>query len=178
MRTGRPPKPTSVKRMLGTLKPSRANPNEAQLPPALPAPPGWLDKTLHQRFHEVARELYEAGLVSGLDYTPVAVFVQAEEMLQLCDHHWRRMRHMGMAMDGLMIKTGGRPNDEISMKRNPLLQERRDAVRELHNACVELGMTPSSRQRINAHPPAADDDPLAEFFEDRPRPRLVADNGQ
>lgn len=176
MRRGPPPLPTVLKRVKGTLKASRANPNEAVLPAAIPHPPAWLDKALHERFYEVAQELYDAGLIARLDYTPIATFVILEELVGLSDHHWRKARPMA-ALDGLLVSNAASPG----VKRNPLLTQRLDALRELQRACAELGMTPSSRQRIDAHPPVDEDDPLSEFFDpaakwfkqDRPRPRLV-----
>src|SRR5262245_35527103 len=74
---GRPPLPTHLKVVRGTLRNSRVNPNEPEATPCLPSPPGFLDNRAVEEWHRVAPDLYRLGLLSELDVGPLAAYCQS-----------------------------------------------------------------------------------------------------
>ena len=67
------------------------------------------------------------------------------------------------AVHGLVVKT-----KSGMLIQNPYLGIANRAAKQVHEFLVEFGMSPSSRTRVSATPPADVDDPKQRFF--RPNP--------
>jgi len=137
---GRKPKPTAVKVLEGNPGKRALNGHEPIPRRRLPRCPDHLSETAKREWRRVAGELYDAGLLTGVDRAALAAYSQA----------WGRWveAEEKLTKTGAVIKTSnGNPIQ------NPYLAIANRAVEQMYKFAVEFGMTPSSRSRIHVEPP-------------------------
>lgn len=133
----RPPKPTAIKKLCGTVQKCRLNPDE-------PQPTGELSSVLPPEFlSPSAKEIYQfalsqvpKGVLSNLDF---GVFT---EWVILYDNLINVT--MTMQKQGYLLQDDN--DDEI--KPSKLAAEQRKIIALLHQLQSAMGFTPSSRSRV------------------------------
>lgn len=140
---GRPPKPTAIKVIQGTFRPSREIENPApELYTKAPKPP----KNLTRKDHPIARkewariapELVELGLLSNVDLVALECYCLAYERKHLAEEA------LG---DGLGM-TFTTPNGY--QQQRPELSIAAQASKEVLGYLVQFGMSPASRSRVSS----------------------------
>lgn len=170
MPAGRPPKPTAMKRLEGTYRPDR-DPGEPEVAVTLPECPAHLPKAAKEEWARIGAELVAAGLVTKLDRAALTGYCRAWALQVEADTHLRREgsikfdsgRERVLNPDtGKMESIQVRPPAWI---RSPWLTELRTALDQMAKYLREFGMSPSSRAKVSAEkPPADDNDPLEKLL--------------
>ncbi|MHA1225276.1 MAG: P27 family phage terminase small subunit [Candidatus Hodarchaeales archaeon] len=119
MHGGLKPKPTKLKVLEGN-RGHRRIPKNPEPAAVLPDPPEWMDEVAKNKWRELAKALYQLGLLTEVD-------VGALEALCQLYAKWRRVTEN---------KQSG-THAEVTL------------ARELRMWYAEFGMTPSSRSRID-----------------------------
>ncbi|MDO7851387.1 phage terminase small subunit P27 family [Hymenobacter convexus] len=156
MPAGRPRKPTHLKKLAGTLQPSRTNPLEPVPAVALGQPPEWLSATAKEYWDEIGGILLQMNLVSYGD---------TAAMTLLCDvlAQWVSVR-VTIAKKGRvyeLLSDGGkvfRARPEVAMEA--------DLWRRASRMLVEFGLTPASRSKVSALGDKEEKDPLSALFDE------------
>jgi P27 family predicted phage terminase small subunit len=159
MRTGRKPKPTHLKLVTGNPGKRALPAAEAKVAAALPSPPPHLSDEAKVEWDRVAAELFNIGLLSGVDRAALAAYCQAYARWAQAERAIAEMAKRDQLTGGLMIKTSN--GNAIQ---NPLVGTANKAAADMVRYAAEFGMTPSARSRIAAQPPAGEQDPAAAYF--------------
>lgn len=127
---GRPPKPTALKQLHGTLRPDRQVDNEPDPGPAEDmGPPDWLvGEEANELWLELAPKLWKLRLLTDLDRVMLAQYCFAHQT-------WRRA--------AVKIEA-----DEVAPN-DPLIWQFNKAVDVMIKVATHFGMSPASRSRIN-----------------------------
>ena len=161
---GRKPKPTIVKLVTKTARPSRLNPKEPRISGGMPTPPAFLGKLARAEWRRLCKPLYAAGILTVADRSVFAAYCVLVERWHLAevalaeDAQSPDSRHYGL------LKTVAR-SEGAGLYHNPLVQAANRAMRDMLKFAAEMGLSPSSRSRIEVNPPAPEDDPGAKYFE-------------
>mgnify|MGYP003652841120 CR=1 FL=1 len=161
---GRKPKPTAVKRLAGNpgkRKLNKREPITKVSPDAFDLPPSELahDPTALKEWSRLAPMLKQARQITDSDRSAlIAVCLEWSTYLQAIDEV-RKSTMLILTQNGYPIM-------------NPYLTIASKALAGCYKLWPELGLTPSSRSRIQVLPDEQESDPWAEF--DRPRPTLVS----
>jgi len=149
---GRKPKPTRLRVIEGNPGHRPLNAKE----PAVPAirgaaAPAFLDPVARQEWSRQVKDLIPLGFVGPCDLGVLAAY---------CDAHSDFVRaSQKLQKTGDLIVVKGKPIT------NPLLRIKRDARRDMIRAAAELGITPSSRSRVQTlGDDETEENPADEFF--------------
>jgi len=130
------------------------NKNEPQVPAIVgAAAPSFLDPIARMEWRRQVKSLIPLGIVGECDLGVLACY---------CDAHSDFVRSSEkLQKTGDLIAVKGRP------VLNPLTRMKRDARRDMIKAASELGISPSSRSRVQPlEDNEKDQDPTDEFFDD------------
>jgi P27 family predicted phage terminase small subunit len=143
MGKGRPPKPTAIKRLSGTLRKHRENREEPQPQAGTPEPPANLDERARAQWD------YYAPLLAACR---VLTLADREALTCYCVAAGRRAQaEEELAKHGPVVKSpSGYPIQ------NPWLAIANKAMEQLIRWGVELGLSPASRSRIKTAPQATE----------------------
>ncbi len=131
---GPTPKPTQLKRLEGTYRPDRANPNEAQPDAAGAEPPEWLrGDEQRRRYVELAAPLLEAGLLTEVDVSTLVNLVRLELLAERLEETISVEPVPG---------SQGQPTADPRWSHLLALHKQTDMLRR------QLGMTPSARTSV------------------------------
>jgi P27 family predicted phage terminase small subunit len=135
---GPPPKPTQLKLLRGNPGHQRLNRDEPQptRPSSMPEPLPFLSPYAQEEWWRAGRELYELGLLTGLDIQPFAVYCQTYA-------HWRAAEEALAKAGELVVHNAA--NGPIA---NPLLKIAQVYARDLVRYAGEFGLSPSARARV------------------------------
>lgn len=138
--TGRPPKPTALKKLAGNPGKRALNQHEARIAPAMMRAPRHLDTEAKREWRRVVKELYQVGLLTQVDRAALSAYCQA----------WSRWVKAERDLEGkpLTMET-----DKGYCYPNPLLGIANSALEQMRKWMTEFGMTPSSRSRVKAEEP-------------------------
>jgi P27 family predicted phage terminase small subunit len=140
MRTGRPPLPTKVKALRGTLRKHRVNPAEPMPSPGAPSRPPTLPMAARPAWRWLVRLLTTMQIISTVDGPAL--------LLAAC----RLTDYEALSRD---LEVHGRTYSTVTTTGSTMLRQRpevalRDAAwRDAMAALVQLGLTPSSRSRVS-----------------------------
>ena len=151
---GRKPKPTTMKMLTGNPGHRPLNPDEPK--PALVAPscPKTLQGEARKEWRRIVPELMALGLLTRIDRATLTGYCAAWGMY--CE------ATAALGKTGQVIKMS---NGMVAV--NPYLYIAHKALLLLHKFGSEFGLSPSSRTRIHANPPA-EPDALDEFIASGP----------
>ena len=143
MRTGRPPLPTKVKLLRGTLRQHRRNPAEPMPSPGAPSRPATLPVQARPAWRWLVRLLTSMRVITKAD-GPVLVLAACRlgdylELRRDVDTH------------GLTYKTTTTTGSTMYRQR-PEVPLMTAAWRDAMQALVQLGLTPSARSRVGKVP--------------------------
>ena len=148
---GRPAKPTALKRLAGNPGKRALNEREPRPRRELPPCPRWLAKTARAEWRRVARELYDAGVLTMVDRSALAAYCTAFA-------RWQEAEGIVQAK-GMVIKT-----TNGNLIPNPYLSIANRAMDDMRRFAVEFGMTPASRTRVAAADTGQGEMSLAEML--------------
>ena len=149
-RTGRPPKPTALKKLKGTLRKHRAARVKEWRPPAgAPPMPKSLDDRARQVWKECIGLLVPAGILTMADGEALADYCRAVSRADAAD--------LVVADEGLTTATaeGIKVHPAVTIARRE-----RDAAARLRSL---FGLDPSSRSKLNV-PEKPKEDPTEDFL--------------
>jgi P27 family predicted phage terminase small subunit len=149
----RGPKPKPIElRVLHGAAAERAHAEHPQPRRALPRCPDNLEGEAAKCWHRLARELYDAGLLSNIDRDALANYCIAYARHQKAEEMVAKSSEMLKAKDTVdadgNVKAGG-------FYQNPWLSIANKAQETMLKLAAEFGMTPSSRSRVKAEISAA-----------------------
>lgn len=149
-RTGRPPKPTALKKLQGTLKKHRAARIREWRPPAgAPSMPTRLDARAREVWKDAIAILLPSGILTSADGEALADYCRAVSR--------------GDAADELVDKEGLTAATAEGIKVHPavtIARRERDAAARFRSL---FGLDPSSRARLNV-PEKPKSDPTEDFL--------------
>lgn len=147
---GRKPKPTNLKRLQGNpgkrkLNKGEPTPERGDGPPDRPYGLATRRPTVAKQWDEVAPQLHELGLLTGLDVGALRLML---EHYQVALEALAEMRQQDGTLQ--LVRT-----DENGVgRKHPMLQILRDNSTMYLKFAAEFGMTPSSRSRLKVEPQA------------------------
>jgi P27 family predicted phage terminase small subunit len=160
---GRRPQPTAIRRANGNLGKRAFNSAEPQPPEGLPDCPPHLSEIARDEWERLAETLHRMGVLTTIDRAALAAYCQAYGRWVEAEEQMKRMP--------VMLKT---PSGYV--QQSPWLTVANKQLELMGRFMVELGMTPSSRSRVQVtgavdaepltkivrviiSPPESDDDP-------------------
>jgi len=135
---GRKPKPTAAKVAAGNPGRRPLNENEPQAEPALMDPPEHLSAEAKAEWQRVAPLLYRSRIATELDRAMLAGYCEAWGNYVMAS---QQVQQYGAV---LLSKNTQTPFQ------SPYLNVMSMALKQMHTFAVEMGMTPSSRSRVQA----------------------------
>lgn len=156
---GRKPKPTHLKLVTGNPGRRKLNAAEPMPESRLPKPPAFLSDEAKVEWGRVSEELYNLGILTGIDRAALAAYCQAYARWAQAEAAIGEMAKRDQLTGGLMIKT-----TNGNAIQNPLVGTANKAAADMVRYAAEFGMTPSARSRIKADGNAEDNDPAAAYF--------------
>lgn len=156
MPPGRPSKPTALKKLGGTLQPSRTNALEPVPEVALGIPPNWLSATAKEYWHEIGGLLLQMKLISYGD--TAALMLLTDVLAEWCMVR-KIIKKKGRTYQ--VLTEGGmtyRPRPEVAMES--------DLWRRAHRMLVEFGLTPAARSKVSALGATEEKDPLSALLDE------------
>lgn len=157
---GRKPKPTNLKLVQGNPGKRKINKKEPRPKIIIPTPPAHLSATAKREWKRVSTELFNLGLLSGVDRAALGAYCQAYSRWVAAENSINALAKKDKVNHGLLITTSN--NNTIQ---NPAVGIANKAMADLIKFAAEFGMTPSARSRIEASP-LVEDNKADEFFDD------------
>ena len=141
MAKGRKSKPAEVKQLHGESRPSRTNPDRPQPADGMPRAPSFLNKRATEIFGHLTSQLQAMNLASE-SYTQVqALAAQRLEEIERCNEFIER--------EGMFFETTNSQGDP-TLKRNPAIGQRNEAMRHLQGLMAEFGASPAAAMKVIA----------------------------
>lgn len=152
---GRKKKPENIKRLQGTLEPSRDNPNKPALELSMPEPPAYLTPKAKELFNELAEDCYNLGVISDVDGIALGILAQAFADYIYCMEILNKHGHTYVTEDtkgNKVVKK--RPEAEIASAKAKFVTSK----------LSEFGLTPSSRESISKLDSGESGNPLEDLL--------------
>ena len=158
---GRKRTPTHLKLLKGNPGRRPINKSEPKATGGLPHPPRHLCQEARVEWKRVAKLLHVIGVLTTLDRAVFAVYCQAYARWVRAEVALEKMAAKEPSTQALLMKT-----KSGNLIQNPLVGTANKAMDVLVKAAAELGMTASSRSRIEAPSSGSQKrtHPAAEFF--------------
>lgn len=138
VRSGRPPIPTQLKVVSGTLRKHRLR-NEVQPEAEIPPCPAHLSAEAKKEWRSISRQLLTLGLLTRIDKAALAGYCQA----------WGNWVEATAELQKGKVITAPSGYPMLS----PWWSIANKANEQMRVYLTEFGLTPASRSRINAAPP-------------------------
>lgn len=155
MRTGRPAKPTALKKKQGTLRKHRTNKREPKLKAGEPKMPADFDELAKAEWKRVIAEAFHLEVLTKADRGMVESAARAYST-------WMKAEK-ACADLGMTYETEGTEGQRM-IKANPAAAQAEAAARRYQAALVQLGLSPSARQKVSTVDPADEEDAAAKYF--------------
>lgn len=144
---GRKPTPTKLKLLTGNPGKRPINEREPVHPVKIPAAPAHLDEVAKKEWRRITKRLAAVGLVAEVDLATIAGYCQVWSRWIDAEE---KVRQFGLVMKG-----------ENGFYQSPYLPIANKCLEMLMKYSTLFGFDPSSRSRVKAIPPdAEEDDPL------------------
>ena len=152
-RGGRPPKPTHLKLIEGTMRADRAPKREPQPPQKVPSCPRWLHPIAKQEWRRVVKVLEPLKLITPADRAALAAYCEAYAVWWEAT---KAIRQYGITQ---VTETG-------YVAQRPEVSIRANAWKTMRTYAGLFGLSPSDRAKLGS---ASNDeetiDPADEFFQ-------------
>ena len=142
MRGGRS-KPTALKLMEGTQRPSRSKKDEPKPKKASIRAPSHLTGPAKKEWNRMAVKLHPLGLLTEIDVPGLELYCETYA-------RWLDAKDKVTEKGTILVTTGG------NLIQNPYLAVVNKAQDQMVKILAEFGMTPSSRTRVSAAKPDED----------------------
>lgn len=156
---GRPPKPTALKLLQGTLRPNRTNDREPIPPGGIARMPEWLSDDARKWWRSIAPMLRQMNVLTVADTHALAL---------LCDAYAEYLEARQVIRDEGMTYESHGARGGFMIRQRPEVAIAADAFRRLDHMLGQFGMTPGMRSKVIAKP-KDDVDPFEEFMSGRGR---------
>jgi P27 family predicted phage terminase small subunit len=145
------------------------NPHEPRPEPALPTVPAHLSDEAKVEWGRLAHELHELGMLSRIDRAALAAYCQAYADWVEAEQNLQRFGKIIRSPQKTVTKRNKDGTETVEQQggypmQSPYLAIRNKALELMYKFSVEFGMSPSSRSRVTATPPAAKDDPAQKYL--------------
>jgi P27 family predicted phage terminase small subunit len=147
MKAGQRPMPTQLKLLRGNPGKQRLPNNEPQPEQALdvPDPPPFLSGYAADEWWAVAPQLHRLGLLTKVDYAPLAAYCAAYGHWRQAEESLAKMAANDPIMNGKIIKS--KYGDAVQ---NPLVSIARKHASDVVRFAAEFGLTPAARTHMSA----------------------------
>lgn len=142
---GPAPKPTSLKVLEGNPGHEKLNRSEPKPRPVAPDCPGWLTAEAKREWQRIAPALERLGLLTEIDGAALAGYCQSYARWRQCQEVLKRK---GLTFQTKSGYVAARPEVAIGNR----------ALIELRAFCVQFGLTPSARARMQLYEAGGDYD--------------------
>ncbi|MEM6560029.1 MAG: phage terminase small subunit P27 family [Planctomycetota bacterium] len=142
---GRKPKPTAIKELTGNPGKRALNKSEPKPAAKLPACPKHLGDEARKEWRRVTKQLADLNLLTDLDRAVLAAYCQAWGRWVEAETELRKHGPVVKSPSGYPIQ-------------NPYLSIANKAMEQMRKLLPELGLSPSSRSRIQTPTDAEADD--------------------
>jgi P27 family predicted phage terminase small subunit len=146
--TGRPPKPTALKRLTGTDRGGGDGPQPSN---DIPKPPDHLNPIARREWRRLVKQLHPLGLLTNIDGDQLALYCVAYS-------RWCAAE-VELAKSGVVVTS---PNGYPIQ--NPHLAIATKAMEQMYRYLGKFGMNPVDRARIHVTPAQQEDAIEREFF--------------
>lgn len=141
---GRPPTPSAVKALRGTLRPDRMNADEPQPAPASPRPRRGLSREARIWHQRITRALQALRVLAGADALVVEITARAGGEY---DQHAAILDR-----DGYTYTTTNTVTGSVLQRPRPEVRLAQDAWKRTLAGLVQLGLSPVMRTRLHVLP--------------------------
>ena len=155
------------KREPTALKLLKNNPGKRPLPKNEPKPkvkiptaPGHLPGPAKTEWKRVSKELYNLGLLSGVDRAALAAYCQCYARWRRAETELNKLEKSSKSIHGALVSVTSNGN----LIQNPLVGIANTAMKDMIKYAAEFGMTPSARTRIEASPLVDDEEEQSDFY--------------
>lgn len=153
---GRPNKPTALKVLEGNPGKRPINQHEPKPLPIAPKPPTWMAPEAKTMWKHLSPQLENLGLLTIIDGYSLAAACQSYATWAKCE---RYLKKNGLTLEIKKIDDEG--NEYTSyIQQRPEVSIGNKALLAFRSFCVEFGLTPASRCRINTKPVEGGNDPM------------------
>ena len=159
-RRGPPAKPTATKVLEGTFRKDRAQKHEPKPKLETPSVPNWLNAEAKREWRRIVPLLESLNLMTKPDRAALAGYCQAYS-------RWRQAERI-LDAEGLTMSYTTQTGYQIWQAR-PEVAIAQQSSKLMKAFLSEFGLTPASRTRINAPPPAEEKKDKAKEFMFGPR---------
>ena len=142
----RPRKPTALKKLRGTLRKCRVNPNEWTPPVGAPEMPATFKRDARREWLRVVPMLLDAGLISNYDGSTLEAYCEAYQ-------EWKDAARI-VAKEGIVVAGGPHPALKV------VLASREQCMKYAQR----FGLDPQSRSKIDAPKKEATDPDEEKLF--------------
>jgi P27 family predicted phage terminase small subunit len=149
---GRKPKPVELRVLHGGAY-GKALAEQPQPRRCLPRCPDHLEGEAAACWKRLARELYDAGLLSAIDRDALAAYCTAYARYKKAEAEVAR--HGEVVETATKVDAAGNVTGGGNTIQNPWLAIANRALEQMSKLAAEFGMTPSSRSRVKAEISAA-----------------------
>lgn len=153
MIVGRKPTPSELRDLRGTLRPDRDNARRPRLPRSTPRPPKIVagNPVALEEWERIVGVLAPVGVITAADRGAIALAAESWARYVAAVEEYQAAGQTYTSEGGLV-------------KKHPAVGNAHEALRDYQSASAELGLSPSSRQRIVAAP--GDDDEVPSMLDD------------
>lgn len=163
-RSGRPRKPSAVKKANGTFRPSRAAKNEVSFPVSRLNPPDWLDDEAREEWERIIPLLDSVRILTDADLLALANYCSVAGLAIQATKAYQRDGIYPPLLRGAKIR-----------RVHPMVAVAKEARMQALRYAVEFGLTPAARSRVHGQDPDNEKKDEAEEFLFHP-PKLVINN--
>lgn len=139
---GRKRLPDNFKVIKGTAQPCRMNPDAPTAPEDMPRPPMWLSsRSAVEHFGALRSRIEALGIASSVDTEMLAMAAERLAEIEECNKFIEEY--------GALITVRDDEGNPKSVRNNPAIGRRNDAMRHLQGLLAEFGLSPASRSRAS-----------------------------
>jgi len=136
---GRPPLPTNIKLLKGTLDRSRQNPKEPKVEPHIPGPPEYFSDLERRAWGRFAQQLDPLAVASDADFAALEMLV-----VTFCHH----LRLTATLREKPLTYATETMHGKAMLRTRPELTALGDVDRRLLVLLGRFGLTPADRARV------------------------------
>ena len=148
-RTGRKPLPVEIHEMQGSYKKNPQRRKDSPKGSGRPQKPRHLDGIAAKEWTRIVKLLDKMGVLSETDAPTIEQYCEAYS-------DWRLAKEK-VLKSGIAIVSKDKAGNVIA-RRNPFMIEKRQAAKQCAQILIELGMSPSSRTRLQVEAQDTGDD--------------------
>jgi len=152
--------PTSLKLVKGNPGKRALPKNEPKPKIRIPTAPAHLASYGKTEWKRVCRELFNLGLLSGVDRAALAAYCQCYARWRKAEEELNKLARSKKSIHGGLVTETTNGN----LIQNPLVGLANTAMKDMIKYAAEFGMTPSARTRIEASPLVDDEEDQSEFY--------------